>query len=231
MRYAGALIVLAACAAQDRDPGGSIAGTPVSSFEANTCSTEVVIALARQIIDEIDCMMPGQFARFEPGPMIMFSGGAILPYLDADARDDLYGAAAEGTVAMRVTSAFRTVVQQYLLRTWFEGGRCNIAAASAPGESNHETGRALDIGNYEDWVTILAAHGWAHSIPDDPVHFDHLASPDARGADVLAFQRLWNRNAPDDPIDEDGTYGPATASRIQRAPAQGFGLGALCGDR
>ena len=30
-----------------------------------------------------------------------------------------------------------------------------------------------------------------------------------RGADVLAFQRLWNRNHPGDAIDEDGLYGPA----------------------
>jgi hypothetical protein len=63
------------------------------------------------------------------------------------------------------------------------------------------------------------------------VHFDHLASPDIRGADVLAFQRLWNRNAPDDPITEDGSYGPMTEARVMRAPAEGFGIGALCATR
>jgi hypothetical protein len=228
MRFTCVLPVIAACAAQGRDPGASIDGTPVASFEASGCSTESVIALSRQIADEIDCMMPGQFVRFEPGPVIELSGGGILPYLGADARDDLYLAAAEGNAVMRVTSAFRTVVQQYLLRTWFEHGRCGIAAASEPGESNHETGRALDIGNEEAWIAIMAAHGWDHPLPDDPVHFEHPASPDVRGADVHAFQRLWNRNAPDDAIDESGSYDAATAARVKRAPAEGFGLGAIC---
>ena len=53
----------------------------------------------------------------------------------------------------------------------------------------------------------------------------------ARGADVLAFQRLWNRNAPDDPIAEDGVYGPMTEERVKRAPAEGFGIGASCASR
>jgi D-alanyl-D-alanine carboxypeptidase len=231
MRLVRALVLVAAsaCADQGRPPGASIDGTPVASFEATGCSTEAILALSLQIADEIDCMLPGQFVRFEPRPAIVFSGGAVLPYLAADARDDLYRAAAGGGGAvLRVTSAFRTVVQQHLLRTWFEQGRCGIAAASLPGESNHETGRAIDVSNHDEWVAILAAHGWDHSIPDDPVHFDHIASPDARGADVLAFQRLWNRNAPDDALDEDGTYGPATAQRVKRAPAEGFGLGAIC---
>ncbi|MGE3767260.1 MAG: hypothetical protein AB7L94_33715, partial [Kofleriaceae bacterium] len=40
--------------------------------------------------------------------------------------------------------------------------------------------------------------------------------------------RLWNKNAPDDPIAEDGDYGPATEERVKRAPAEGFGVGASC---
>jgi hypothetical protein len=60
------------------------------------------------------------------------------------------------------------------------------------------------------------------------VHFDHLASVDARGADVLAFQRLWNRNVPDDAIEEDGEYGPITRDRVRRSPAEGFPIGAPC---
>jgi hypothetical protein len=60
------------------------------------------------------------------------------------------------------------------------------------------------------------------------VHFDHLPSPDIRGADVLAFQRLWNRNVPGDIIDENGSYDPATATRVARAPAEGFATGAIC---
>src|ERR1051325_6458143 len=124
MRLVCALLCMAACAtsaepASDPEPDPPIGGvldlgTPVASFETTTCSTESVLALSRQVADEVDCMLPGQLVRCEPGPPIAFSGGAVLPYLSADARDDLYRAAvAGGGAVLRVTSAFRAVVQQY----------------------------------------------------------------------------------------------------------------------
>jgi hypothetical protein len=164
---------------------------------------------------------------------IEFTGSAVLPYLGEAGRTALYAAVgdADGRV-LRVTSAFRTVVQQYLLFRWFQQGRCGITAAADPGDSNHESGRALDVSNDGDWIATLGAHGWAHDVPGDPVHFDHLDSPDIRGADVLAFQTLWNRNTPDaDHIAEDGVYGPMTEAAILRAPAEGFGIGASCAAR
>lgn len=217
----------------DAGPAGmpSIEGTPVSSFETSTCSTAVVIELSKQIAEETDCLMPGQLVKFEVVAGLQIAGAAVLPYLGADARADLYAAAAMATSPMQITSAFRTVVQQYLLQRWFELGRCNITAAADPGRSNHESGRALDVSNYSAWVTIMGNHGWAHDVPGDPVHFDHLASADLRGVDVRAFQRLWNRNAPDDPIAEDGEFGPATEARVKIAPAEGFGIGATCAAR
>ena len=217
----------------DAGPTGtpSIAGTPVGSFETSTCSTAVVIELSKQIAEETDCLMPGQLVKFDVVAGLSIAGSAVLPYLGAGARADLYAAAAMAATPMQITSAFRTVVQQYLLQRWFELGRCNIPAAAEPGRSNHESGRALDLSNYSAWITIMGNHGWAHDVPGDPVHFDHLASADLRGADILAFQRLWNRNAPDDPIAEDGGFGPATAARVKIAPAEGFGIGAICAAR
>ena len=206
----------------------SIEGTPVTTFESSSCSTGDVLELSRQIAEEVDCIMPGQLVRFEAINGIAFTGSAVLPYLGADARDDLYAAAAAGGMPLQINSGFRTVVQQYLLRRWFELGRCSSPAAAEPGQSNHESGRAIDVQNYGVWIAMLDQHGWKHTVPGDDVHFDHLASPDIRGADVLAFQRLWNRNAPDDPITEDGSYGAMTEARIKRAPAEGFGIGALC---
>ncbi len=233
-----AAAVVAACGGEPDDllpdaPAGtpSIEGTPVSSFESTACETSTVLALSIQIAPAVDCLMPGQLVAFEEGTTIEFAGSAVLPYVSDQARSALQTAAGGGSSAVRVTSAFRTVVQQYLLRRWFELGRCGITAAAQPGNSNHESGRALDVSNYSDWITGLEAHGWAHDVPGDPVHFDHLSSPDIRGADVLAFQRLWNKNAPDDPIAEDGTCGTETAKRIQRAPAEGFGIGASCAAR
>lgn len=207
----------------------SIEGTPVSSFESTSCATSVVLQLSIQIAEEVDCIMPGQLVAFAEGGALEFTGSAVLPYVSEAARGDLMtAAAAGGGTAVQITSAFRTVVQQYLLRRWFELGRCGITAAAEPGRSNHESGRALDVSNYNAWISIFAAHNWDHSVPGDPVHFDHIGSPDIRGADVLAFQRLWNRNAPDEPIAEDGAYGAMTEQALQRAPAEGFGIGAIC---
>ncbi len=208
----------------------SVEGTAVTSFERSSCSTGDVLALSKQIAEEVHCMMPGQLVVFEEGPGIEFTGAAVLPYVSEDARAQLYAAIARGEgKVLRVTSAFRTVVQQYLIRRWFELGRCGITAAAEPGRSNHESGRALDVSNYSEWISAMESQGWSHNIPGDPVHFEQLTAPDIRGADVLAFQRLWNRNAPDDQISEDGEYGPATEARIQMAPAEGFGIGAICG--
>lgn len=75
----------------------------------------------------------------------------------------------------------------------------------------------------------MVSKGWAHNVPGDPVHFEHLSSPDIRGKDVEAFQRLWNRNNPGDQISEDGDYGPQTEARLKKSPATGFAVGATCG--
>jgi hypothetical protein len=175
-------------------------------------------------------MMPGQLVLFEEQPNLVFSGGAVLPYMSEEARTDLYAAVESqgGAKTLQVNSGFRTVVQQYLLNKWFRLGRCGITAAAEPGSSNHESGRAVDVANWQEWVSILADHNWAHTVPGDEVHFDHTDSPDIRGADVLAFQQLWNVNSPNDPIAEDGDYGPSTEERIRMAPAEGFGIGATC---
>src|SRR5262249_48895679 len=140
--------------------------------------------------------------------------------------NDLRAAAASSP--LQITSAFRTVAQQYLLYNWFQQGRCGITAAATPGNSNHETGRAVDLGNWSSVITVMANHGWAHDVPGDDVHFDHLASPDLRGRDVLAFQRLWNLNHANDRISENGSYGPMTEARLMRSPAGGFGIGTSC---
>ena len=201
----------------------------VEEYVDTSCSTAVVIALSRQIAAEVGCMAPGQLVAFAEGNGIVFAGGAVLPYVSEVARADLYDAVASGGGrALELTSVYRTVVQQYLLYRWFQAGRCGITAAAMPGQSNHESGRAIDVSNWSAWVGDLGAHGWGHTVPGDDVHFDHTASPDLRGTDVLAFQRLWNRNHPGMTILEDGDYGPMTAMAVAMAPAEGFAIGASC---
>jgi len=201
----------------------------VSDYYYSTCSTSVVLGLSIQVADEVQCVAPGTLVPFEERDGIVFSSSAVVPYLAQDARDDLYAAAASYGGELRVNSAFRTVVQQFLLYKWYQLGRCGITAAATPGRSNHESGRAIDFGNYGALSSVLPAYGWAQTVlPSDPVHFDHLDSPDLRGYDVLAFQRLWNRNNPGDRIDEDGVYGPQTEARLAMSPPGGFPIGGGC---
>jgi hypothetical protein len=218
------------CVNNDDEPALSETASELSlsSYERNACSTTVVLGLSKQIAEEVNCMMPGQLARFEQSANIRFSSSAVLPYIDPAAYQDLKAAAAGGQVI--VNSGFRTVAQQYLLYRWYQLGRCGITAAARPGRSNHESGRALDISNYDQVSSRMAAHGWHQTVSGDIVHFDHISSPDIRGADVQAFQRLWNRNHPADKIAEDGDFGPMTASRLAQSPGEGFAKGAACGN-
>ncbi|HVK85673.1 MAG TPA: D-alanyl-D-alanine carboxypeptidase family protein [Kofleriaceae bacterium] len=199
----------------------------VASYVQSGCTTAVVIGLSRQIADEVACSQPGALAGFEPGGNLTFTSNAVLPYLAPAAKAAL--ANVTSTYSIQVNSSFRTVAQQYLLYRWYQQGRCGITAAATPGRSNHQSGRALDIANYSSRITAMRNAGWTHLGANDPVHFDHLASADIRGEDVRAFQRLWNRNHPEDMIGEDGVYGPDTEARLSQAPATGFPIGASCG--
>jgi hypothetical protein len=221
----GAIGLFSACGVDTDEPDVSEASSEVrvDSFLTTSCTTAVVIGLSNQIANEVSCLNPNSLTRFAAGSGITIASSAVLPFLSAGAKRDLQ---AVGNVS--VNSAFRTVAAQYLLVEWFNRGRCGITAAAAPGRSNHESGRAVDLGNFSSRITAMANHGWSHSVPGDPVHFDHLSSADIRGRDTLAFQRLWNRNNAGDRISEDGIYGPQTEARLRRSPATGFPIGASC---
>ncbi len=69
--------------------------------------------------------------------------------------------------------------------------------------------------------------------PRNVVHFTYVGSgsTNLKGKDVLAFQKLWNLNHPNDKIDEDGSFGTQTDARIGKAPADGFATGPSCGPK
>jgi hypothetical protein len=198
---------------------------------SRACSTSHVEGLSRQIIAESRCLDANAFARV-PARRNLTSSGHVFLYLDAPARDHLLRVLdANPKRTMKVHSALRTVAQQYLLYRWAAGKRCGIQLATRPGESNHETGLALDVSEPGNWRPALESEGfrWLGSI--DRVHFDFVG-PGAThhdGLDVRAFQRLWNRNHPDDVIAESGRYDGATEQRLKRSPAGGFPIGARCG--
>jgi MYXO-CTERM domain-containing protein len=224
-----AVFVGVGCGSTDDEYSVVESEVAVSQYTTTSCSTSVVIGLSKQIADEVGCLAPGGLVKFAPTPNLRFTSNAVLPYLHGTAVTDLQKVAE--TRVVQVNSAFRTVAQQYLLYRWFQLGRCDIPAAARPGTSNHEGGRALDLQNYAVLINPMAARGWAHNVPGDDVHFEHLSSPDQRGRDVLAFQRLWNRNNPADKITEDGAYGPQTEARLRAAPATGFPIGATCTEK
>lgn len=185
--------------------------------------------LNHQLIAEQNCIRPNALVSFAGAPGISIGSG-IYPFLEPAAADGLKAAAQQTT--LDVTSAFRTLAEQYLLYGWYQSGQCGITLAAVPGNSNHETGTAVDLGNYGAALSAMEGHGWTHSYPSsDPVHYDYTAggTVDLRAESVLAFQKLWNVNNPKDMIAEDGSYGPITEARVAAAPATGFPIGTTCG--
>lgn len=194
------------------------------------CSTAAVKKLSLQIIEEARCVQPDAFVPLPSRPNLTVES-VVFPYLEAPARAKLVAALdANPNKRMTINSMLRTVAQQWMLRKWDLQGRCGIKVAAEPGRSNHETGLAIDIEEYSSWRSILQQRGFRWLGSDDPVHFDYVGSGavDHRGLDVLAFQRLWNRNNPNDLIAEDGDWGPDTEARMKKAPAAGFRVGPQC---
>jgi N-acetylmuramoyl-L-alanine amidase len=148
---------------------------------------------------------------------------SVTSYLQAGAADSLASAAASKNDYITINSAFRTSAEQYLLYQWYQKKMCGITLAAQPGSSNHEGGRAIDTSNYNYWLNTLANYGWVHTYPSsDPVHFDNTKFADIRSKNLLAFQRIYNRNNPNAKISEDGQYGPQTENALYHAPCDGW---------
>ena len=167
-----------------------------------------------------------------------------MPYLETATATALARVAAKaGTLA--INSALRTVPQQWLLFRWGAKKRCGINVVMPPGQSTHEPGLAVDVVDHERFKPVLESEGFEWWGADDAMHFTYhpseddagtgatlasaaLASADLAGEGVKAFQRLWNRNHPTDPIAESGVFDAATEVKLAIAPARGFAKGATC---
>lgn len=234
--------VVAGCGAaegssEDADPSALVGETEsalvatdsVSRAVTASCSTTAVKGLASQLVEEIQCLRPNTFARIDGIPNTSL-GSAVFPYLQTPAAVALKNVAARRSSTISVTSGLRTLPQQYLLYRWYQTGRCGIGLAARPGNSNHESGLALDISDSASHRSALQNGGFRWLGSSDPVHYDYTAAGvSLKGLSVKAFQRLWNRNNPSDTIAEDGDYGPATEARLAKAPIGGFARGATCG--
>ena len=196
----------------------------------SSCSTTSVKGLSLQIVEQANCTTPGAYALVPNKPNLKL-GAAVFPYLQAPARDALVSAlVGQPNTTMTINSMLRTVAQQYLLYTWSQNGQCGIGLAATPGNSNHETGLALDVSEYGTWKASLTAKGFTWFGNADTVHFDYTGPGIVpfKGNDVRAFQQLWNKNNPGDLLAEDGAYGPQTGARLAKSPATGFPIGPSC---
>lgn len=202
----------------------------VREAAARSCSTSSVDGLSRQIVAQARCIDSSAFVAL-PQRSNLVAASHVFPYFEAAARKHLLRALdAHPHQKMTVHSALRTLAQQYLVWCWGADKRCGVQLAARPGESNHETGLALDIGNPTMWRSALEAERFQWFGPSDRVHFDYKGSgaqPRQR-IDVMAFQQLWNLNHGDDAIAETGKYDSATEARLKKSPSAGFPIGARC---
>ena len=203
----------------------------VAEAAASSCTTTSVKGLSEQIIARAACIEPDAYTLVPSRPNLSF-GSAVFAFMVKPARDRLIETVdANPNKTMTVNSMLRTVAQQYLLYRWYQNGECGIGLAATPGNSNHETGLAIDTSQYDAWKPALQNNGFQWLGANDPVHFDYVGpgAVNYAGLDVLAFQKLWNENHPNDLIDEDGAYGPQTESRLKQSPAEGFAMPVVCG--
>jgi hypothetical protein len=198
--------------------------------DMNPCpSTTIINVLSRQIIAEMNNAVPGVLVDFSDLNISIDS--RQFPFLQRPAKEALARAIRARGTTLRINSAYRTCAQQFLLRRWMELRKCGIARAALPGKSLHESGLAIDIPDVEAWKPFLQAQGWVHvgaNLPGDPFHFEFRGrSIQIIGnIGVQGFQRLWNKNNPNDRIDEDGIYvsGGDTDRCLRISPSEGFNV-------
>jgi len=200
-------------------------GTVEEAIARGGCASRPVYGLSQQILEELArCVKPGFLVKVQSGGQL--NNNADHGYLEKPAADAL--AAALKTrpgKTMNISSMYRTIAQQYFL---YRRAAC-FPAVAKPGRSNHESGIALDVSDPDNstWRAALQSVGFNWLGSWDRFHFDYrgAGSVDLRGEDVRAFQRLWNRNHPEDKIAEDGAWGGDTESRLKQSPANGFAIG------
>ena len=159
------------------------------------CSTAPLRALDEQIATELACLAPDTMKRIDTIPGLSLGGGART-FLQADTADALRKVA--GRVGhISINSGWRSVAQQHVLKSW--EGSCGIGVAASPGQSNHQSGIALDIDNWDSAAmrSALRAEGFSWycdyrnggraSGCNDAVHFDFFSGDDLRPLAVLAM--------------------------------------------
>jgi hypothetical protein len=124
-------------------------------------------------------------------------------------------AAATAGVDLRIESGFRTVEQQRALFLAWRAGHGNKAAR--PGQSNHQSGRALDIAVHAPgalaWLeTNASSFRFARTVANEPWHWEYEDAPVARGA----AKRVWRKPA----NKTKGAKGAKVAGKAAKRPSR-----------
>jgi len=196
----------------------------------NNCSTAGLRGLDDQIVElllqAVNSEDETNLVTCTDIPRLKVIGNSTIPLLQPAARKALKRAIEQKGSELRLIHAYRTIAQQFVLRQWKINGRCGITSARTPGTSDHERAIAIDIDDSDSWRETLEANQWVWAGPGDRGHFSFHGdgiSPKVLTESVRAFQILWNRNNPDDLIDEDGKFGDVqTGPRLLLSPIAGF---------
>ena len=187
------------------------------------CSTGQIQGLSLQVLEKIIADRPGTLSRIDH-ELIVCEGAQNNPYLQTAAYEALVRAVEKRGIKLHINSCLRTPMQQYMLRRQKELGICGIRAAAPPPLSNHNSGLAIDIQDAPSWRSVLQANQWKWIGAFDPMHYDFQGGGENLGSlQVRVFQELWNEFNPQDKIAVDGEWGPNTAAKVRKSPAQGFG--------
>lgn len=192
------------------------------------CSTAPLRPLNNQILeillDRVNTEEETSLVPVDDIPLLALVGGSTIPLLQPAARASLQEVIEQVGQEMNLRHAFRTIAQQLVLKEWV--GQCGITSARRPGTSDHERGLAIDIDNNALWRSALQNNGWHWAGPGDKGHFNFVGddvNPNVLKEAVRSFQILWNRNNPNELIDEDGIYGEEqTGPALRRSPIEGF---------
>ncbi len=130
-------------------------GGTVQDQVNSSCTTLSVLGLSKQIVDEVNCLIPNALAPVPDEPNLVKSS-TTFAFLQPAAKDALVKVLALNPgMTLNVNSMLRNVVQQYLLYAWYQAGKCGIPLAATPGTSNHEQGPAFDTSDYNAWMGSL----------------------------------------------------------------------------
>ena len=182
--------------------------------------TAIANGLSQQLIYQMNAICPGILLGCEDLDVQLENAAYAL--LQPPAKAALKAAIQERGIPMKINSGYRTIAQQQIL---YNGRFVRDLPVAEPGASNHQSGLALDIQDPQGWRPYLERYRWDWLGNYDPPHFDFRGT----GSDyelgrlaVLAFQQLWNKNNPDQTIQEDGIYGPSTARCLNQTYVRGF---------